>query len=136
MRVLLSAEDGVSEVVGEMLMIALVLILIAIFSASLSAFVPLERDPSVTIMMNSSKDTVTLWHKGGDWVKKSDLTVIIQNKTVTEKFAKNEFELIPDAQSFDLGARIIVTTDLLEGGDEVEVRLVTPRAMLFTGRVR
>ena len=41
------AECGVSEVVGEMLMIALVIVLLSVFSATLLQFLPADRDPSI-----------------------------------------------------------------------------------------
>ncbi len=72
-----TGDQAVSEVVGEMLMIGIVLILAAVFTSQLPNYLPSERSPSVTVMM--STDTfgdVTLWHKGGDWVKVSTLKVI------------------------------------------------------------
>ena len=70
---------AVSEVVGEMLMIGIVLILAAVFTSQLPNYLPSERSPSVTVMMssNESAGTITLWHKGGDWVKVSTLKVIV-----------------------------------------------------------
>ena len=59
----------VSEVVGEMLMIALVIVLISVFSAALYNFLPTDRDPSINVMMTNDQQNITLWHKGGDWVK-------------------------------------------------------------------
>ncbi|WP_062397618.1 type IV pilin N-terminal domain-containing protein [Methanogenium cariaci] len=65
MRIRQINEEAVSEVVGEMLMIALVLILVAIFSASMGNYLPHERDPSVTIMATANDSHIVLWHKGG-----------------------------------------------------------------------
>jgi len=52
-----------------MLMIALVVVLLSVFSAALYNFLPTDRDPSISIMMSNDRQNVTLWHKGGDWVK-------------------------------------------------------------------
>ena len=58
-------EQAVSEVVGEMLMIGIVLILVSVFSASLPDYLPSERSPTVTILLsNDTLGNVTLWHKG------------------------------------------------------------------------
>lgn len=136
-------DDGVSEVVGEMLMIGLVIILIGVFAAALGNFLPAARDPSVTIILSNDTQNITLWHKGGDWVKKEDLTVVISypNDTV-QKYYPNDslkkvsslhFDMVPDNSVFDLGSHINITLGNLTGNETVS--LVTPRARIFTGRV-
>lgn len=127
-------EDAVSEVVGEMLLIAIVLILVSLVGISIYNLVPAERDPYVTIKMKNTTDSVTLYHKGGDWVRKSDLTVIIRSQSYVNRInsADPRFILNPDVQSFDLNATITVSCTP-HSGDEVQ--LVTPRAVLFSGRV-
>ena len=80
---------AVSEVVGEMLMIGIVLILVAVFLASLSNHLPSERSPTVTIRMSNDTDGhITLWHKGGDWVKADTMRVIVsdENNTITRTY--------------------------------------------------
>ncbi len=126
-------DGAVSGVVGEMLMISLVLLLVTVFAASLGNCLPTERAPTVTAMMTNATDTVTLYHKGGDWVKATDLEIIVSNATATRKYRYDEFALVPEKQAFDLGSN--VTVDYTVTGDE-QVRLVTPRAVLFTGEVR
>lgn len=138
-------DDAVSELVGEMLMLTLVLILMAVFAATASNYLPPPRDPSVTIITGSvdnSTDPVShmdiyLYHKGGDWIKTSDLTVIVSNSTVVWKYphGNTSFELWPDpdSQSFDLGDRITITN---VPKAKYEVSLVTPRAVVFSGEVK
>ncbi len=129
-------DNAVSEVVGEMLMIGLVIVLIGVFAAALGNFLPTTRDPSVTILMtNDTYGNVTLWHKGGDWVKTEDLTVIISNNTHLQKInsSSNLFDLEPDTQVFDLGSHINITVGSL--AEDETVALVTPNARIFTGRV-
>ena len=60
-----NSDTGVSEVVGEMLMIVLVIILLSVFSAALYNFLPSDRDPSISVMMKNDRQNITLWHKGG-----------------------------------------------------------------------
>ena len=82
---------AVSEVVGEMLMIGIVLILVSVFSASLPNYLPSERSPTVTIMMsNDTGGNITLWHKGGDWVKTDVLRVIVSDTTSTDNLYAEE----------------------------------------------
>jgi FlaG/FlaF family flagellin (archaellin) len=138
-----NADGGVSEVVGEMLMIALVIVLLSVFSAALYNFLPIDRDPSVSIMMtNDSLGNVTLWHKGGDWVKAEDLSVIVGNESWRESYRYNKtytnpyahFLLVPNKDVFDLGSNITVKIqeDLL--GNET-VKLVTSHTVIYTGKV-
>ena len=134
-------DCAVSELVGEMLMLALVLILLAIFSATASFYLPQPRDPSVTIIADSVPGTpgymdIHLYHKGGDWIRRSDLTVILSRveHNIFWKYPNTNisFRLEPDSQSFDLGGHITIA-----GIPEstYEVSLVTPRAVVFTGMV-
>jgi len=135
---------AVSEVVGEMLMIGIVLILVAVFSASLADYLPSERTPSVTIRMshNITDGTITLWHKGGDWVKAEDLNVLVRdNDSVTAPVTRyttrngdHDFILVPDAQAFDLESNITVSRGQPLTGNE-SITLATDRAVLFSGTV-
>ncbi|MDD3135990.1 MAG: type IV pilin N-terminal domain-containing protein [Methanoregula sp.] len=129
-------ECGVSEVVGEMLMITLVIVLITVFSVILFNFLPTDRDPSITVMMTNDSQNVTLWHKGGDWVKAEDLTVIIGNEITRTSFSRKNGNLIlvPDKTVFDLGSNITVQMSANLKGNET-IKLVTPRTVIFTGRV-
>ncbi len=132
------SENGVSEVVGEMLMIGLVVILIGVFAAALGNFLPTARDPSVTILMtaDNTNGTITLWHKGGDWVKKEDLTVVISYPDDTiQKNSSAEFVMVPYKSVFDLGSSITVKTRTGTLAGNETVSLVTPGSRIFTGRV-
>lgn len=126
--------SAVSEVVGEMLMIALVVVLISAFSATLYTILPSDRDPGVTILMTNDRQNITLWNKGGDFVKNESLTVIISNETYRRSFGPGAFTLDPDKPVFDLGSSITVRMPSDLEGDET-VRLVTARAVIYTGRV-
>jgi FlaG/FlaF family flagellin (archaellin) len=131
-------DPAVSSVVGEMIMVALVLLLIAIFSSSISSFLPVERYPSVTVMVtNDTLGNVTFWHKGGDWIRISDLKARVENSTgtvvVPGPSTAGKLVVFPDKATFDLGSNITVYAGPIRGGESV--RLVTSRAVLFTGRL-
>lgn len=139
-------DCGVSEVVGEMLMLALVIILLSVFSAALYNFLPTDRDPSISIMMTNDRQNITLWHKGGDWVKAEDLFVIIGNGTWRKSYQYNLTYSNPDTQFclvhpnmqhknvFDLGSNITVRMSTVLDGNET-VKLVTPHTVIYTGKV-
>jgi len=135
-------DQGVSEVIGEMLMIGLVIILIAVFSTTISSFLPTERFPGVSIRMtNETPDTITLWHKGGDWVRVSDLEVIVSNSTdhATEITFRagdttHPFYIVPQKSTFDLGGNITIAWGAALDGNET-VKLATHKAVIFSGHL-
>mgnify|MGYP001003492694 CR=1 FL=1 len=134
-------DEAVSSVVGEMIMITLVIILVALFATSAFSLVPGGREASVDVVMkNVSGDiTVVFWHKGGDWVEMKDLTVLV----IRAEDGRRE-EYCPDVfdhegspvKAFDLGGCLIVqlgTGNPLECGDMV--RLVTPKTVIYSGEI-
>lgn len=132
-------SQAVSGVVGEMLMIAIVLIIVAVFTSQLSSYLPSERSPTVTIMMsNDTFGNVTLWHKGGDWVKVSSLKVVVSNRTQTTNYAIHDPShppvVVPATQVFDLGSNITIDHGQPLTGDE-RVVVATDRAVIFSGSV-
>jgi hypothetical protein len=138
-----SEDAAVSEVVGEMILIGIVLILVSLFSASLADYLPSERSPTVTIRMSSDTlGNLTLWHKGGDWVKTGALRVVVSNATGMITYTAESsppFILVPDSaasgrSTFDLGGNITVDLGMPPAGDE-KVVLSTERAVIFSGRV-
>ena len=132
------SDSAVSAVVGEMLIIGIVLILVSVFSASLPDYLPSERSPAVTIMMsNDTGGNVTLWHKGGDWVKTDVLKVIVSNATSMTTYtlkSNRPFIPVPDAQAFDLNGNISINQGQPLIGNE-SVVLATDRAVIFSGTV-
>ncbi len=132
------SDSAVSAVVGEMLIIGIVLILVSVFSASLPDYLPSERSPAVTIMMsNDTGGNITLWHKGGDWVKTDVLKVIVSNATsmTTYRLKSNRpFIPVPDTQAFDLNGNISINQGQPLVGNE-SVVLATDRAVIFSGTV-
>ncbi|MGB4049420.1 MAG: type IV pilin N-terminal domain-containing protein [Candidatus Methanoculleus thermohydrogenotrophicum] len=132
-------DDAVSSVVGEMIMIVLVIILVALFATSAFSLVPGGREASVDVVMkNESEDTmVVFWHKGGDWVEKKDLTVLVINKSGNRKEYRPEgvFDHQDNSvEAFDLGGYLNVTIDPSLGEGDI-VRLVTPKNVIYSGVV-
>ena len=132
-------EVAVSAVVGEMLMIGIVLILVSFFSATLPSYLPSERSPTVTILMShDTSGNITLWHKGGDWVRADSLRVVISNQTREVSYRLNDpqhgFILVPFTQTFDVGSNITVIREESLIGDE-SVVLATDRSVVFSGTV-
>jgi hypothetical protein len=137
----LNCEAAVSEVIGEMLMISMVLILVAVFAASFGQFVvPSDREPYVNVKMTADTDSITFWHKGGDWVAKSDISVLLLNGTGVNptrvRIEPPDIAVQPETTAFDLNSTLTVAIPEGMQGEPLEVQLVTPRSVLFSGGVR
>jgi len=134
-------DTAVSEIVGEMLMLTIVLILLAVLSSSVSMYLPPPRDPGVTIRMNSSlhDGNVTLYHKGGDTLKTSEITVIVEKGTDTRRYSIHDtvnmtvigYSGTINPPLFDLGDSLEVSGI----GNGVTISLSTSRAVIFSGKV-
>ena len=140
----MNREAALSPVIGEMLMIVLAILLVSLFSVSLAGLLPAGRDYTIDISHNESYDgtTIYLWHKGGDWVDKAGLEVLIissDGKTTTSIPATDQnFTLYSGAaylnqnsRTFDLGDYIRITRQQFSKGDII--RLVSPRNVIFSG---
>ena len=130
-----------------MLMIAIVLILVAVFSSQLADYLPSERSPTVTIRVsNDGRGNITLWHKGGDWVKTGSLRVVVFNQSYRmddpdHKFILGRAEWMTDQsfsdRTFDLGENITVDIQrpLTEDEKEKTITLATDKAVVFSGTI-
>jgi FlaG/FlaF family flagellin (archaellin) len=130
-------DNALSPVIGEMMMIALAVLLVSIFSVTLLGLLPAERGDSIDILKepyDSASQTLQLWHKGGDWVKKSDLKVVtIRDDHTTETIGLSDDNL--EGNSFDLGDNITIKSadfnDGLENGDII--RLISDKNVIYSG---
>lgn len=136
-----SNDEAVSSVLGEFLMICLVLVLVAVFGASLSNFVPEDRDPTVTFLVDSlpsdgADHAVTIWHKGGDGLMKSSITVIFTNNTNRITCDSTMITINDDVtrKGIVTGDKIVVDVGKRLAGDEM-IQIATSRAVIFNGRV-
>lgn len=134
-------ESGVSEIVGEMLLLAIVLVLLAVFSSSLSNYLPPPRDPSVTIRMSpldADSHSVTIEHLGGDILRTEDLFIIKSNSTtnVKNKINTQGFKNITQPGFFGLSDIYCLnsTSGFYIAGDD-EITLSTSRSVIFKGTV-
>ena len=75
-------DDAATSVVGEILLMALVIILVSLFAASAFDLLPGDRQSVVDVSMQINDDkTLSFWHKGGDWIDGDDLTVTLTDKS-------------------------------------------------------
>ncbi|MDO8841293.1 type IV pilin N-terminal domain-containing protein [Methanocalculus sp.] len=134
---------AVSSVIGEMIMIALVIILVALFASSVFSLIPGERDATVDIAMKSGAGDsgIIFWHKGGDWVQKKDLTVVVLDKDGGRKeYPSGSVPIIlynvnnDETMTFDLGGRLEVSpVSELKKGDMI--RVLTRTTVIYSGEI-
>lgn len=138
-----SCEEAVSEIVGEMMMVTIVLILVAIFAANAGNLLPPPRDPSVDIIAERETGSIanhiniTLYHKGGDWIQKKDIAVIVTWGENMSRFREDNesFRMQPEKAVFDLGSQITLKDLDIPEAWRVKISLITPRKVIFSGEV-
>lgn len=134
----LKKDDGVSSVVGEMLLLAIGVILVAVFATSLMGLLPSDRDDHVDVAMNVSDDTLTFYHKGGDAIDKSELRVMVYPvNNVTPRTCR--ISALNDSNGgvaavFNLGC--VLTADVSGLTSKDQVRLMTEHTIIYTGVVK
>ncbi|MDD3407976.1 MAG: type IV pilin N-terminal domain-containing protein [Methanomicrobium sp.] len=131
------AEEGVSPVIGEMLMLSLVLILVSLFAVSAGQYIPSDREPSLNIMTGSLEDNcnLTLWHKGGDTVQKRDIRVIFSKDNDRNIYYSDNITIngVSDSMNFMPGDFMKIST-----GEDIrgyDVQMVVSKSVIFFGRV-
>ena len=129
-------DDAATSVVGEILLMALVIILVSLFAASAFDLLPGDRQSVVDVSMSYDKDekTISFWHKGGDWIDGDDLKVTLtdefgQKHTPTEKY-------LTDYQGgvklvFDLGGCYTVNLPAPVPEGIVNIRLTSTDSVLY-----
>ena len=78
------SEEGISEIVGEMLLLSLVVTLVAILSANVSGLLPSFEDVPYASFIGVNGSNLTILHEGGDSISLSELRIIIDNGSVTQ----------------------------------------------------
>ena len=139
-RIFRKKDDGVSSVVGEMLLLAIGVILVAVFAASLTGLLPGDRDDHVDVAMKPdvSSHTLTFYHKGGDAIAKDELRVLVypENSVNPRACTISSLEDSNGAPTeiFNLGCVLEVSAPNMASNDQV--RLMTDNTIIYTGVVK
>ena len=128
-------DDAATSVVGEILLMALVIILVSLFAASAFDLLPGDRQSVVDVSMSYDKTNklLSFWHKGGDWIDGNDLKVTLtaangQKYTPSEKYLTDYRGV--DKLVFDLGGCYTVKFDTIPDGI-VNIRLTSTDSVLY-----
>ena len=127
-------DDAVTSVVGEILLMALVIILVSLFAASAFDLLPGDRQSAVDVSMEKGTDTVTFWHKGGDWIDGSELSASLTEADGTKHVL--ETESLQDCfgaekRVFDLGGSYTVKLPDPVPAGIVSIRLTSADSVLY-----
>ena len=128
-------DDGLSSVVGEMLLLVTALILVAVFAVSLLSILPGDRVDTAEVSAEITGNTISFYHKGGDRIGLEELKLTVFNGA--EKRAVTFQSLtLPDGQSasiFALGSCLTYTVPGLTKGDDIS--LISDTAIIYSGVV-
>ena len=129
-------DDAATSVVGEILLMALVIILVSLFAASAFDLLPGDRQSVVDVSMSVNNDnTLSFWHKGGDWIAGEDLTVTLTKsdgtKSVLTQKSLTDWEG-KEKVVFDLGGCYTVNLpDDYPTTESVSIRLTSSDSVLY-----
>ena len=128
-------DDAATSVVGEILLMALVIILVSLFAASAFDLLPGDRQSVVDVSMSVNNDnTLSFWHKGGDWIAGEDLTVTLTKsdgtKSVLTQKSLTDWEG-KEKVVFDLGGCYTVSLPDSVPTGEVSIRLTSTDSVLY-----
>ena len=128
-------DDAATSVVGEILLMALVIILVSLFAASAFDLLPGDRQSVVDVSMSVNNDnTLSFWHKGGDWIAGEDLTVTLTKsdgtKSVLTQKSLTDWEG-KEKVVFDLGGCYTVSLPDPVPTGEVSIRLTSTDSVLY-----
>ena len=127
------SDDAVTSVVGEILLMALVIILVSLFAASAFDLLPGDRQSAVDVSMSINGDTISFWHKGGDWIEGSELSASLTEsdgkKHILEKVSLRDC-FGDEKLVFDLGGSYTVKLPPAAAGT-VSIRLTSADSVLY-----
>ncbi|RLI75679.1 hypothetical protein DRO97_02695 [Archaeoglobales archaeon] len=76
------SDKAVSEIIGEMLLLAIVVILAAVLSANVSNLMPSFEDVPYATFVGKDNGNFTITHEGGDPIPLNELRIVIDNGSV------------------------------------------------------
>ncbi|WP_094229130.1 type IV pilin N-terminal domain-containing protein [Methanolobus psychrotolerans] len=130
-----------SEMIGEVLKLALVVTLAAVLSISIYALLPDERPPYLEIEMSFNQSEVgiiDITHVGGDPIRTNDVHIEISN--ASNMFDKKDYKLTElTNQSFWKFPETLflnASTDSSSDMNDVKVTVVHQRAIISIGEVK
>ena len=128
-------DDAATSVVGEILLMALVIILVSLFAASAFDLLPGDRQSVVDVSMSydDANKTLSFWHKGGDWIAGEDLTVTLTEGNTKKPLVEKSLKDWEGKEKvvFDLGGCYTVNLPDPVPAGIVSIRLTSTDSVLY-----
>lgn len=118
----------VSEIIGEMLKLSIVVMLVSALSISVYAYLPDERIPYAEIVCQESDGNLTLMHAGGDKLLSSDVAIVILNETNKPYPTYSTYYL---RKNWVFSETALTEPPLPNVTNISEIMVVHPRAVIF-----
>jgi len=80
------SQNGVSDVLGSILLISIITTAIAIIAVGIFSQPPPEQIPAVSMEMNTAGNTILITHVGGDPLPQSETRILIDGNELTASF--------------------------------------------------
>ncbi|MDY6865385.1 MAG: DUF2341 domain-containing protein [Halobacteriota archaeon] len=126
-------DRGVSEIMGEILMIGIVVISFGLVSSFVYGYFDgLDIPPVVNVkgIVDDDLDTIYIKHSGGDYIGEGELTLIVKINDVVNRYNQTEAWMIGDAIALNTSDEYGI--DIIRG-DEIEILLVhNPTGSIMT----
>jgi len=75
-------ESAVSEAIGSILLVSVVVLAVAIIGVALTSQTPPEKLPAVSAVISSSGNQVSLYHDGGDTLASGEISILVNGNPV------------------------------------------------------
>ena len=120
MKNLSFSESGVSEIVGALMLISVVVVVVAIMGVYLFSQPPAQKIPSLQVSIWNDTQTLSIKHDGGDPISYNEIKIIVNCVDQTSKFNlstaptqpwtswANGNVLVYSTHSFPLGTVMVV----------------------------
>ena len=82
----LSSETGVSEVIGSVMLITIVVLAVSIIGVFLLSQPPPQKIPALTAIIWNDSQKVYIRHDGGDAINYGDIKIYVNGTDQTSKF--------------------------------------------------
>ncbi len=134
-------DIGVSEIVGEMLLLSIVVILAAVLSANVFGLLPSFEDIPYASFVGVNESNITIIHEGGDSIPLNDLRIIIDNRSSVIQCYFNGSNLYCNDEvtgnlsndvnnsCWDFGERLTIYKDKV-GGKKIKIIIAHRRQVL------
>ncbi len=101
-----NGESGVSETIGSVLLIGLVVTAVAIVGVAMFSQPPPQKIPALNAIISTFGNTIKITHNGGDTLQRGEMMILVDGQDQTDDFLKAGD---PSWQTFSSGDSLTLT---------------------------